>query len=269
MTQSIQVSSEHEVQARAQKINGGKGLSKNPKYFPPNALLETYQFARGSVSKHDSEFSRKFKLDKQENPSTRGIPNKENMPTEKLVSGDSTLQQKPLHKLKPFSKNHFLTEQLQAELESSMWLLKADPSPANAERVSLLVLERISALVWQTVDVPVTPTSSGVRQMVFTIYDRLATLLGRNSPEAVKADTSVRLQSLGEKISFRPGVGNKQKTNPCDHIQNVIVPQLDADMVSHAYYQNMYHFPTMKNFHTLIGMWRSRGEDLGKIKASK
>lgn len=70
MTQSIQISPEHEGQAIAPKINGGKVLSKKPKHFPPNVLLETYQFAHRSAAKHDSEFSSKLKIDKRKNPTT-------------------------------------------------------------------------------------------------------------------------------------------------------------------------------------------------------
>lgn len=200
--------------------------------------------------------------------------------------------QDDFHIVKPSNLLSLRTE-LQALLDSSVNALNSDPSGQNTQRVlldmlsriltvatlraeatdaetqavMLDVMERSAQFVEANVAVPQFngKEATGVRTLVFNVYHRLAKVLGRNTPEAVKADTKSMLIALGDRIVHRPGQGKRADMTPSEHIEKVIAPVLDEDMRSFAFIQSMYSFPKMENFHGLIKTWRRRGHDLGKV----
>lgn len=159
-----------------------------------------------------------------------------------------------------------LNTPLQALLAASAQSLKSDASQANAEKVILETLEQCSLLLEQNVVVLSYNTElSNTRRLVFRIFHRLGKILGRNTVEAVRADTRAMLIALGDRIAYRPGQGKRADMTPSEHVDKVISPLLDVDMRPYALIQSMYSFPAMESFHSLIKTWRRRGHDLGKI----
>lgn len=196
---------------------------------------------------------------------------------------------------KVLPKNYLLSLELQALLDASVNALKDDTSGQNTQKVLLSVLTqtlRLAAMRAETTDTETqaamlevmersaqfveanvtvsqfnTQEATGVRTLVFNVYHRLAKVLGRNTPEAVKADTKSMLIALGDRIVHRPGQGRRDGGAPSQHITTVIAPEVDPDMRPLLFLQSTYNsVPSMKNFHTLIGMWRKRGKDLGEIR---
>ncbi len=151
-----------------------------------------------------------------------------------------------------------LVEQLQELLATSVQSLQSNSSETNTERVLLDVLERASALLEQNVAVPAIPTSTTrVRNAVFNVFERTGRLLGRNTSEAIAADTASmlgRLKARGELDSYVGGRGS----NPQEWVANHIVPKLDPDMKKSAYNVSIYR-SLMHRFYLTVNEWRSRG----------
>ena len=130
-----------------------------------------------------------------------------------------------------------LLEKLRDTLTSSAQSLQSDNSPDNVDRVALSVLEKVSALVVQNISIPQTPaTSSPARQAVFNTFERLGKLLGRNTAEAIRADTIRRIQQSAE-LAFQNGeIYGKRNWNgnglePSEWITKQVLPHVDSDMV--------------------------------------
>ncbi|MFP8778090.1 hypothetical protein [Hydrogenophaga sp. RWCD_12] len=191
-------------------------------------------------------------------------------------------------------KNDLLSLELQALLDASVSALKDDTSGQNTQKVLLSVLtqtlrlaamraeatdaetqaamlevmERSAQFVEASVAIPQfnTQEASGVRTLVFNVYHRLAKVLGRNTPEAVKADTKAMLAAASDRISYKTPPGRKPKTyKPADvgelegpelHIRDVIAPVLDEDMKPLAYSIGIYSEP-MKKFYNVLAQWKS------------
>ncbi len=202
-------------------------------------------------------------------------------------SGTHALEAEP--KLLP--KNYLLRLEFQALLDSSMNALKDDPSGQNTQKVLLNVLsqalqlasiraeatdaetqaamldvmERSAHFVEANVAVPQfnTKETTGVRTLVFNVYNRLAKVLGRNTPEAVRADTKVMISMMAERIDHTPGFGRASKVSPQEHITNVVMPFLDNDGKEFAHDMSVYHSPekpSLMKFYRLLATRHSRSK---------
>ena len=160
-----------------------------------------------------------------------------------------------------------LNTPLQALLAASAQSLKSDASQANAEKVILEMLEKVSLLLEQNVVVLAYNTElSSTRQLVFRVYHRLAKILGRNTVEAVRADTKAMLAAASGRLSYTIPRGRKPKTyspsndseldGPELHIEDVIEPILDQDMKTFAYSISTYSEP-LKKFYNVLAQWKS------------
>lgn len=180
-----------------------------------------------------------------------------------------TVTEPPVAEPKLFSKNYLLSLELQALLDASVNALKDDASGQNTQKVLLNVLtqtlqlaamraeatdaetqavmldvmERSAQFVEANVAVPQfnSKEATGVRTLVFNVYHRLAKVLGRNTPEAVKADTKAMIAMAAERIDYSPGSGHASRVTPQEHIVNVVKPLLDADGKSLAFDASIYH----------------------------
>lgn len=182
-----------------------------------------------------------------------------------------------------FRKNYLLSLEFQALLDASVSALKDDASGQKTQKVLLSVLtqtlrlaamraettdaetqaailevmERSAQFVETNVAVPQfnTPGVDGVRALVFNVYTRLAKVLGRNTPEAVKADAKAMIVLAAERIDYSPGSGRASKVSPQEHIANVVVPLMDEDGKDFAFDIGIYHTPEkpslMKFYRTL------------------
>jgi hypothetical protein len=181
--------------------------------------------------------------------------------------------------------------ELQELLDSSAGALKSDPSEKNTQRVMLgvltqtlrlaamraeatdaetqsamfEVLERSAQFVEANVAVPQfnSKEATGVRTLVFNVYDRLAKVLGRNTPEAVKADTKAKIVLVAEHIEHAPGYGRASKVTPQEHVVNVVMPLLDEDEKQFAHDMSVYHSqekPSLMKFYRLLATRSSRSK---------
>jgi hypothetical protein len=108
---------------------------------------------------------------------------------------------------------------------------------SDTEEVLLWVLKKCTELLERHVSVPEHNSSwETVRTRVFDAYTRLARVLGRNSPEAIKADTKQMLIKLTAKVEYKNPPWRKPKgvlvwdpnmSVPVQHIENVVTPYLE------------------------------------------
>ena len=194
-----------------------------------------------------------------------------------------TVAEPPVDEPKLLPKNYLLSLQLQALLDASVDALKDDASGQNTQKVLLSVLtqtlrlaamraettdaetqaamlevmERSAQFVEANVAVPQfnSKEATGVRILVFNVYARLAKVLGRNTPESVKADAKAMIVLAAERIDYSPGSGRASKVSPQEHIANVVVPLMDEDCKDFAFDIGIYHTPEkpslMKFYRTL------------------
>jgi hypothetical protein len=149
------------------------------------------------------------------------------------------------------------------ELHLQLWQqLQSGFSWSDAEQVLLDVWASYARLVEQYVSVPQynTPWET-VRAHVVDVYVRLAKVLGRNSPEAIKADMKDMLIKLGKVVEYPNSPGKKpenyaKNSGPEQHIEYVIKPPLDKDMQQFVYEGRIYS-TVMKKFYNVLAKWKS------------
>lgn len=91
-----------------------------------------------------------------------------------------------------------LLQELTETLATSTKLLQDDASQANARRVSLELLEKVSRLVQRTDFLDSHGGANEIRSKIFLVFDRLGKALARNTPDAVIADAAQRVRQIAE-----------------------------------------------------------------------
>ena len=94
-------------------------------------------------------------------------------------------------------------------------------------------------------------------EVLTRIFSETGRVLGRNSPEAIRADTIARIQLLTSSGSIPEYVGGRG-SSPEDWVEANIVPKLDPDMKKFAFDMDVYSRPIKKLYNT-IKVWRSLG----------
>lgn len=153
-------------------------------------------------------------VDKRENPSTKDVPNLEDMPNENLVSNDASLQahQETLSEL--------LT-QVRARLTQLETLLAQNPELATVRIVDFN---------------PATTVLKSVRETVWSIFNATAKFIGRNSAEAVIAETANLFSTRHDifNLAATETTQGKKDSDIGAWIRTDVMPKLDADMNKYA-----------------------------------
>jgi hypothetical protein len=161
-------------------------------------------------------------FDKKENPSKKDVLNPEDMPNGKLVSDDSTLHQNQLTILE-------VVTQIKGSMVRLEALLAQNPELATARAADFN---------------PSTAAMKSVREAVWEIFNETGRIIGRNSPEAVKADTRVwvlRQETLFQTYNREPERFIVEKLKP---IADMDMQQFlgDAQVYFHKGHQKLSAF---------------------------
>jgi hypothetical protein len=185
--------------------------------------------AANEAPQYFSKFKRpSFSVDKRENPSTKAIPNNEDMPDENLVSDDAALQASQL----TFSET---VQQIEKKLAQIHVILSQNPELATIRMVDF------------------NPTSvllRSVREAVWNIYNATAKFIGRNSQEAVVADTAHLFSTRTALFNVDAAETTKgsRDSNIGTWIKNYVSPQLDSDMKEYVVPKPNKHISAIKPY---------------------
>ena len=160
-------------------------------------------------------------------------------------------------------------EQGLRELHERLWQqLQSRLSWSDAERVLLEVWSSYARLLEQHVSIPQYNSPwEIIRPDVVDIWIQLAKLLGRNSPEAVRADTKVLIWKIASLIDYSPGSGRGSKVTPEEHLENVVKPYLDADQRQLVDdYIGVFH---ISEIHSLMKFYRTLHKSQLRKEAKK
>lgn len=225
------------------------------------------------------------KVDKHEEKSIVGESELEEVHVPKFFSQSQTFQallESSAEALKADPSEQYTRRVILDVLAQAMKLttLQADPTDSKTQALMLDVMEQSSQFVAQNIAVPQFNTKDvGDRTLVFNVYSRLAKLLGRNTPDAIKADIRGMLNAAGDEIKYTNSPGRKPKASaqqqdksnlqgPELHIDQIIQPLLDDDMKPYMYEMSNYYIDPLKNFYSVLSKWRSEGR-LVKIWTDK
>lgn len=122
-------------------------------------------------------------------------------------------------------------EQWLEEFHEQLWQqLHSGLSWSDAEDVLLDTLARSIHLLEQHVSIPQSNTPwETVRSRLIDSYIWLATLLGRNTPDAVIADAIQQIREISSQLEYPTSRGRHAKITPEDWIDRHIKPRLDID----------------------------------------
>lgn len=157
------------------------------------------------------------------------------------------------------AKDHPFVHEMCRTLAIQMAKLWVEPTPETASRVTIELLDRVSVLAHQHV-VPVleaSPQAAEARRPLFQVFERLAGILHRNAPDAVRADTIARISALKD-AGLLPAFEGGRGSSPQEWVEQEVIPRLDPDMHQHAYAVGVYREP-FRRFYNLVAEWRSRG----------
>jgi hypothetical protein len=134
-------------------------------------------------------------------------------------------------------------------------------STASREDRALQIMRTITNLVdlldeEDQIIPPLPAVDNPVRRKTLEVYLRIGKMLGRNSPEAVIADTTESIEQLLTMNiinKFNGGRGG----NAQEWVERDLNPNLDHDMREHTFNMNIYR-SSYRRFYDLLTVWRSR-----------
>jgi hypothetical protein len=196
-------------------------------FAPTPEYIQQAKLVADRMLERNERLNSYLKVDKPENPSKKDVLNPEDMPNGKLVSVDPTLQEQ---------KQTFfeLLEQMQAEVDQLKRLIAKNPELATLHMVGFN---------------PTTTVLKSVREAVWSIYNATGKFIGRNSTEALKADTRNAIPMLIPDLQ-----AYKQSTHNdiANWITTEISPRVDADMRPMALSMESYRIPNLPKADDLI-----------------
>jgi hypothetical protein len=152
----------------------------------------------------------KFPVDFSPFKRIKGTPNSKDMPNEELVSDDSTLQEQR----QILSE---LLEQMQEKVDQLKLLIAQNPELATVRMVDFN---------------PTSTVLKSVREAAWSIFNATGKFIGRNSAEAVIADTEHLFRTRHDIFNMAATVTTKgsRDSNIGTWINTCVSPQLDLDM---------------------------------------
>lgn len=114
-------------------------------------------------------------------------------------------------------------------------------------RLNSLVAGNAELIIADIHGIQEAPLSADVRDVMVGIYSKTAELLGRNTPDAVRADIVARLGLLV--ANHQVSDTKERNCSPEEFVTQSVRPRLDVDMQKHAFDMEVYqrHFPKLYN----------------------
>lgn len=162
----------------------------------------------------------------------------------------------PIEDKKKLGNLLFLIEQFQATVAQSSASLKSDASPKNAQAVVLRVMEQASSLLAAQMTPEQLRPNTETRKAVFSVFERVGKLLGRNTPAAVVADTGAAIKNLVDSGLIKPFDG-QIADEPARWVDVQLAPQLDQDLSNNVYDIAAYN-KSIPRFYKALVTWRNR-----------
>jgi len=107
-----------------------------------------------------------------------------------------------------------------------------------------------------------------MRHSVWSVFARAGALLGRNTETAAKDSARNFFSTNFDALAMRSTKGRPEKgrtessyPDPVNHIETVIKPAMDPDMLSSAYDMNTYRVTGKMTFYHLLAACRSRNSE--------